>query len=202
MVALSPDQTGALPYGYCLLWQPGLIWLHAVSDSLIGAAYVTIPLSLAQLVRQRRDIPFNWMAWCFVVFILACGATHLMSAYNIWVPTGWAAGWVKVVTAAASVPTAILLYRLVPQLVQLPSPDQLRRMNDKLAAEIAIRQRAEGALREEHAELERRVEERTADLTRANAELKRRAEAVASDHLAKPVNTAGLLTTLRTWLHR
>jgi len=192
MVALSPDQTGALPYGYCLLWQPGLIWLHAVSDSLIGAAYVTIPLSLGQLIRQRRDIPFNWMAWCFVVFILACGATHLMSAYNIWVPTWWAAGWVKVVTAAASVPTAILLYRLVPQLVQLPIPDQLRRMNDKLAAEIAIRQRAEGALREEHAELERRVEARTRELAAANESLRLLESAVQHASDAFTVTTAEL----------
>jgi C4-dicarboxylate-specific signal transduction histidine kinase len=39
------------------------------------------------------------------------------------------------------------------------------------------------------AELERRVEERTTELTRANAELERRVEAVASDYLAKSVNT-------------
>jgi CheY-like chemotaxis protein len=40
-----------------------------------------------------------------------------------------------------------------------------------------------------NAELERRVEERTAELTRAIAELERRVEAGASDYLAKSVNT-------------
>jgi PAS domain S-box-containing protein len=192
MVAPTPEATGALPHGYCLLWQPGLIWLHAVSDTLIGAAYVTIPLSLTHFIRQRRDIPFNWMVWCFVVFILACGATHVLGVYNIWVPAWWAAGWVKALTAAASVPTAILLYRLIPQLVALPSPQQLQRMNDKLAIEIAVRQRAEAALREKHAELEQRVEERTRELAAANASLRLLESAVQQASDAFTVTTAEL----------
>jgi len=192
MVAFSPASTGALPHGYCFLWQPGLIWLHAVSDSLIGAAYVTIPLSLGQFIRQRRDIPFNWMVWCFVVFILACGATHVLDVYNIWVPTWWLSGGVKVLTAAASVPTAILLYRLVPRLVALPSPQQLQRINDKLAAEIAIREQAEAALREEHAELEQRVQARTRELAAANASLRLLESAVQQASDAFTVTTADL----------
>ena len=35
------------PHGFCLLWQPGLIWLHAGSDAIIGIAYYSIPLALA-----------------------------------------------------------------------------------------------------------------------------------------------------------
>lgn len=34
------------PHGYCLLWAPGLIWLHGVSDVIIGLAYFSIPLAL------------------------------------------------------------------------------------------------------------------------------------------------------------
>jgi len=192
MVALSPASTGALPHGYCFLWQPGLIWLHAVSDSLMGAAYVTIPLSLGQFIRQRRDIPFNWMVWCFVVFILACGATHVLGVYNIWVPTWWLSGGVKVLTAAASVPTAILLYRLVPRLVALPSPQQLQRINDQLAAEMAIREQAEAALREQHAELEQRVAARTRELAAANASLRLLESAVQQASDAFTVTTADL----------
>jgi hypothetical protein len=64
----------SLPHGDGLLWHPGLVWLHAGSDAFIGAAYVAIPVTLALVLRRRRDIPFNWMAWCFVAFVLACGA--------------------------------------------------------------------------------------------------------------------------------
>ncbi len=46
--------SGFHPHGYCYLWKPGLIWLHVVSDALIGLAYIAIGLSLAYFVRSGR----------------------------------------------------------------------------------------------------------------------------------------------------
>ena len=37
------DSSGLTPHGFCLLWEPGLIWSHALSDLAIGCAYYTIP---------------------------------------------------------------------------------------------------------------------------------------------------------------
>lgn len=68
-----------MPHGYCYLWKPGLVWLHAVSDSLIALAYFSIPVTLFYFIRRRRDLPFNWMFLCFGLFILACGSTHANS---------------------------------------------------------------------------------------------------------------------------
>jgi len=34
-----------MPHGHCYLWNPGLIWLHVVSDSLIALAYFFIPVA-------------------------------------------------------------------------------------------------------------------------------------------------------------
>ena len=28
-----------IPHGVCLLWQPGLLWLHVLSDATIAIAY-------------------------------------------------------------------------------------------------------------------------------------------------------------------
>jgi len=28
-----------MPHGHCYLWQPGVLWLHIVSDALITLAY-------------------------------------------------------------------------------------------------------------------------------------------------------------------
>ena len=64
-----------MPHGYCYLWNPGLVWLHVISDTLISLAYFTIPVTLVHFVRKRRDLPFSWMFVCFGVFIVACGAT-------------------------------------------------------------------------------------------------------------------------------
>src|SRR5450432_2367976 len=68
---LSTDQY--LPHGFCYTWQPNLIRLHLVSDTLIGLAYLAIPVSLVRFTRMRTDLPFNWMFVLFGVFIIACG---------------------------------------------------------------------------------------------------------------------------------
>src|SRR6202163_5134609 len=116
-----------MPHGYCYLWNPGLIWLHAVSDSLIALAYFSISVTLIYFIRKRRDLPFNWMFVSFGMFILACGATHAMEVWTLWHATYWLSGAVKVVSAIASLTTAVLLVKLVPQALALPSPEELRR---------------------------------------------------------------------------
>jgi signal transduction histidine kinase len=153
-----------MPHGYCYMWRPGLVWLHVVSDALIALAYFSIPFTLIYFIRKRRDVPFNWIFVCFGMFILACGATHTMEVWTLWHATYWLSGAVKVITALASVPTAILLIQLVPQGLALPSPETLR-------IEIAERARAQDALDEAKNELELRVRERTAELQNTNEEL-------------------------------
>jgi PAS domain S-box-containing protein len=138
-----------------------LVWLHVVSDLLIALAYFSIPITLIYFIRKRRDLPFNWIFVCFGVFILACGATHAMEVWNLWHADYWLAGSVKVITAMASIFTAILLVRLIPQALALPSPEALRH-------EIVERRQTEEALVQVKSELEVRVEERTAELKKAN----------------------------------
>jgi hypothetical protein len=42
-------------HGFCLRWEPGLIWLHVVADGGIDVAYFAIPLTPAVFVHRRRD---------------------------------------------------------------------------------------------------------------------------------------------------
>ena len=132
-----------MPHGHCYLWTTSLVALHAISDAFIVLAYYSIPVTLVYFVRRRKDLKFHWMFGCFAVFILACGTTHLLEIWNIWHANYWLSGCIKAVTALASVPTAILLVKLIPQLLALPSPD---------------------ALQKAYGELELRVQERTAEL--------------------------------------
>jgi signal transduction histidine kinase len=125
---------GFMPHGHCYLWNPGLIWLHVVSDALIALSYISIPFTLLHFVRRRTDIPFNWMFLCFGAFIVACGATHAMEIWTLWTPSYWLAGTVKAITAAASVPTAVLLVRLVPRALAMPSPAELQKAHADLRA--------------------------------------------------------------------
>jgi PAS domain-containing protein len=129
---------GFMPHGHCYLWNPGLIRLHLISDFLIAAAYFTIPFTLVHFVRKRRDLPFNWMFVCFGVFIVACGMTHVMEIVTVWKPYYWIAGIVKATTALASVPTAILLIRLIPSALDIPGPAVLRAANEALIEQTKI----------------------------------------------------------------
>jgi PAS domain S-box-containing protein len=136
-----------MPHGYCYMWNPGLVWLHVVSDSLIALSYFTIPFTLLWFVRKRRDLPFSWMFVLFGAFIVACGATHVMEVWNLWHAQYWLAGGLKALTAIASLGTAILLARLVPQALELPNISQGARANAALESEIHERRELEIDLR-------------------------------------------------------
>jgi C4-dicarboxylate-specific signal transduction histidine kinase len=151
-----------MPHGVCFLWNREMVWLHAISDGVITISYYLIPLALVYFVRHRADLPFHWMFLMFGLFIFGCGTTHLMEIWTLWHGTYRLAGMIKAVTALASVATAVLLFQLLPQMITLPSPAQLREANE--------------ALQRTRDELERRVDERTGELARANQELREEIE--------------------------
>jgi PAS domain S-box-containing protein len=164
-------KTDFLPHGVCYRWDPGVVWLHVVSDLLITLAYYFIPFALIYIVRRRGDLVYPWMFLLFGLFILACGTTHLMAVLVVWQPWYRLDGVIKLITAAASVPTAILLVRLAPAVIALPSPDRLRVINRQLTQEVADRKAAEAEVRRLNADLEHRVAERTHELQVANEKL-------------------------------
>jgi PAS domain S-box-containing protein len=158
-------------HGYCYLWQPKIVWLHAISDTMIALSYYVIPLALVYFVRKRRDLPFHWMFLMFGLFIFGCGTTHLMEVWTIWHGTYRLAGVIKAITAVSSVATAALFVQLVPEAVALPSPAQLRAANAELETEIRERRKVELALHKAYDEVENMVRARTAELARTNEQL-------------------------------
>ena len=59
------------------------------------------------------------MLLAFGAFIIACGATHFMEVWTLWYPDYWLAGNIKMLTALASVTTAVALPPLVPRALAL-----------------------------------------------------------------------------------
>src|SRR5215471_2995175 len=112
-----------LPHVYCYLRNPKLVGLHLVSDGLIWLSYVAISVTLICLERRlRKEMkipPFQWVYIAFGTFIVACGFTHFMEMIVLWKPLYWLSGAIKLVTAAASVGTAVALPHLIPQVVGL-----------------------------------------------------------------------------------
>ena len=167
------DTTDFQPHGFCILWRPDLLALHVGSDLLIGLSYFSIPLALGYFVHKRRDLRLRSIFWMFVLFIMACGTTHLMSIWTLWQPEYGIEGLVKAGTAAISATTALMMWLVMPAALAIPSTAQLESVNRELTGEMRERRSAEAAVRELNATLERRVAERTAELARLNADLKR-----------------------------
>lgn len=142
-----------MPHGHCYFWTPGLLWLNVVSDSLTAGAYFSIPFTLWYLIRKRSDIPFNWMFLAFGVFIFACGATHVMDIWTTWYPAYWLSGYVRALTAVASIITAILLVHLTPSILSIPSRKEVIRANETLLKTNAELQEANRMLAKTHRHL-------------------------------------------------
>ncbi len=165
---------GFMPHGQCYLWTPSLVWLHAVSDSLIALAYFSIPAALLYFVRKRRDIPYPAIFLMFALFIVSCGSTHLLEVWTIWHGHYYLTGLVKAVTAVVSLATAVALARVMPHALQLAGPADLRRLNESLEERVRLRTAdLEGANRRLQTEIAER-QKAEAEVTRLNELLQRR----------------------------
>lgn len=135
-----------LPHVFCYRGDAALVWTHAISDIAIGLSYVAISGTLLLLVRRaRRDIPFSWIFLAFGTFIVACGATHFMEVLVLWKATYWLSGALKIVTAAASVATALVLPPLIPRtltIVRDAKKSEARRLELQQQLEVLTRERA------------------------------------------------------------
>lgn len=167
---LSSDEF--MPHGMCFLWRPDLIWLHAISDTLIALSYYSIPFALVYILAHRKDLVFPRVLALFAVFILACGTTHVMGVWTLWHPDYWLDGGIKLATAIVSVLTAVLLWRILPDALALPSRGKLEDANQALELQIGERVRIEESVRQLNRELEQRVGERTAALEATNSRLR------------------------------
>ncbi|MEP7295059.1 MAG: PAS domain S-box protein [Burkholderiales bacterium] len=133
---------GYLPHGYCFTWSPGLLGSMVTDDALIALAYFSIPVTILRFARQRPDPTIRWVAWLFSAFIFACGITHVMDIWTIWVPDYAAQTLTKAITAAISVATAVVIWRLLPNALALPSPTQFSAATGSLDAEVRKRRSA------------------------------------------------------------
>ncbi len=119
-----------MPHGHCYLWSPTMIALQAAADFAIGCAYLFISAVLFRIFRTRRE-RFNGVVLSFGIFILACGATHFVEVWNIWHGDYWFSASVKIVTAVASIGTAVYLIRLQTAMVNLPNRKQFEEASEE-----------------------------------------------------------------------
>lgn len=173
-----------------------IMMVTMISNALIALAYASIPVSLAVFVNKRKDIPFSWIFILFSAFILACGATHALHFFRMWrqVSIGWLEAFADSLTALISVASAVVIWPLLPKLLALPSPEQLRVVNHELELKKNKLEQAQDELRRAYAEVEQRVTDRTAELLQANQSL----QAEIAERQQAESQREAALTALRT----
>ena len=181
---------GALPG----TMSPALMMVMAIANGLIAVSYASIPVFLVVFKVRRKDLPFSWVLFLFGAFILACGTTHFVHVVGLWRPVDWWQAAVDSICAVISLASAVVLWPLLPRILALPSPEQLRIVNRALEDEKATLERTQGELRKAYAEVERRVEERTA---RARAGPTRRSSPRSANGSGPRRSSAGTATCWR-----
>jgi len=128
-----------MEHGACFSWEPGLVWLHVISDIVTGIAYYSIPAALFYFAYKRRDLPFHRVILLFGIFILACGTTHFLAAYTVFVADYWIEGGVKAFTALVSAVAAYYMIPLIPEAIAMPSLTKSLKENRELNAQLETR---------------------------------------------------------------
>lgn len=106
------------------LWPPDdlLMKYQYISDFFIALAYFSIPLELIYFVKKSAVFPYKWVLVQFGAFIVLCGATHLINLWTFNTHTRNVAivmTTAKVLTAAVSCATALMLVHIIPDLLSV-----------------------------------------------------------------------------------
>ena len=147
-----------MEHGYCFSWEPGLVWLHVASDLATGVAYYSIPVAMFYFAFKRQDLLFYKVYLLFATFILACGTTHFLAAYTVFVPAYWLEGWAKAFTALVSAVSTVMFIPLIPKAIAMPSLSRAlsenQQLNVQLNRKVDELQEASRTLEQAHYELQ------------------------------------------------
>ncbi|CAN6168287.1 unnamed protein product [Urochloa humidicola] len=130
-----------------------LLQWQKVSDFLIGASYMSIPLVLLHFATCADLAPLRWVLFQFGAFIILCGVVHLAGVFTYARPDSRrlliAFTSAKALAALAASAAAVALPTFIPHLLRLKTREALLRDKARqLDRDVAlIRRRQETAAR-------------------------------------------------------
>jgi signal transduction histidine kinase len=138
------DMSTLMPHGACLLWKPELIWLNAISDTLIAGTFFAVTFVLTSFLWRRwHDVMFRGVFWVLAIFFAVCGVTRLLSILTLWVPAYGIETLTKGFLALVSLGVTAAVLLMLPRILVLPTRIQLQQAYAALEEETKQRRSAE-----------------------------------------------------------
>lgn len=118
---IAQNWGGYAPHALCLLYDPAILAVEVITNLGIALAYFLIPFALWRFLRRVDTLPFRSVWVMFVIFIFACGTSHITRVATLFLGgwTYWVDAAVCTVTLIASLGTAIGLIRHGPRIVEV-----------------------------------------------------------------------------------
>lgn len=113
--------------------------IHALLDFSTAIAYMSIPITMLIYLKKRKIKEFSWIFTLFILFIFLCGMTHLMHIVEYLLPLEIVhnfSGLMRALTAFVSAITAVMLWKILPKALLIPSHSELNAINKLLTMEI------------------------------------------------------------------
>jgi PAS domain S-box-containing protein len=124
-----------------------LLWLNAVSDTLIALAFFSIPFTLSYSTRKRSGSKLRGAVIICTIIMWACGATYLLAVWNTWHAAYRLEGVLRAIAAVLSIAGALAAIRFAPLVLKMATPKELAFLHDTLSQETEARRAAEEKLR-------------------------------------------------------
>ena len=157
-----------MPHGHCYYWRPDILWTTVVADVTIALSYFAIPIAILVMVKRHPELRLNGVLVLFAAFIFGCGSVHLVEIWNIWHAYYGVQATMKAGTAAISLFTAIVVWRMIPLIEQICGPSGIAERVKQATAGLT---RDKATLEDSNAELSGQVGSLVGELRDRNQEL-------------------------------
>ena len=121
-----------------LSWQQDLVTLNATSDLIVAMSFVVIAAGIVWVLMHRVHITRGQrrLGWLFCLFMLFCAAIQSSDVFTLWYPMYGVQGLVKAGGALLSVFTIAFMMPMLPDIVKLPSAQQVQDANERVRQEM------------------------------------------------------------------
>lgn len=154
---------------------PGLLWVQVFSDLLTGIVFLIITLAIVYFFYKRKDLKFRSIRMLIAGLISVSGVfavSHFLDIYFLFNPIYLLDVGMSLATTVISISTAIILVRMLPEALEIQSPDQLKKnalVQSNLYDELKVSQKL---LLEVNQTLENRINRRNIELKKNEESLR------------------------------